>query len=65
MADLHAFDPTPLTRDELLFFAADAVSWGSDHRNHHGYAVAGSLLDATADMYGALVDLTAAQNGGA
>jgi hypothetical protein len=27
--------------------------------------IAGSLLDATADMYGALVDLTAAQNGGA
>jgi hypothetical protein len=57
------FDVTPLTSEELLFFAA-AAAYGSDHRNHHGYAPVGSPADAAADMNTALVELTAAQAGG-
>jgi hypothetical protein len=58
-----AFDATPLTSEERLFFAA-AAAYGSDHRNHHGYATVGSPTEAAADMNTALVELTAAQAGG-
>lgn len=53
-----AFDREPLSSDEYRYLLA-ARRYGSDHRDHNGYAAVGSLTDASASMRDAFRVLTA------